>query len=70
MKHTRSNRCVSVRECVSADQLCPLQFKDPLILLLLASAVISILMHQFDDAISITVVSGTCIHILDRTLNR
>ncbi|XP_065813648.1 LOW QUALITY PROTEIN: calcium-transporting ATPase type 2C member 1 [Labrus bergylta] len=32
-----------------------LQFKDPLILLLLASAVISILMHQFDDAISITV---------------
>uniref|UniRef100_A0A665U5S4 Calcium-transporting ATPase n=1 Tax=Echeneis naucrates TaxID=173247 RepID=A0A665U5S4_ECHNA len=31
------------------------QFKDPLILLLLASAVISILMHQFDDAISITV---------------
>uniref|UniRef100_A0A3Q3B9M3 Calcium-transporting ATPase n=1 Tax=Kryptolebias marmoratus TaxID=37003 RepID=A0A3Q3B9M3_KRYMA len=32
-----------------------LQFKDPLILLLLASAVISIIMHQFDDAISITV---------------
>ncbi|XP_068179275.1 calcium-transporting ATPase type 2C member 1 isoform X2 [Antennarius striatus] len=31
------------------------QFRDPLILLLLASAVISILMHQFDDAISITV---------------
>ncbi|XP_055019570.1 calcium-transporting ATPase type 2C member 1 isoform X2 [Boleophthalmus pectinirostris] len=31
------------------------QFKDPLILLLLASAVISILMHQFDDAFSITV---------------
>ncbi|KAJ4919811.1 hypothetical protein JOQ06_029478, partial [Pogonophryne albipinna] len=31
------------------------QFKDPLILLLLASAVISILMRQFDDAISITV---------------
>lgn len=36
--------------------LSSLQFKDPLILLLLASAVISILMHQFDDAISITVV--------------
>uniref|UniRef100_A0A3P8PXI7 Calcium-transporting ATPase n=1 Tax=Astatotilapia calliptera TaxID=8154 RepID=A0A3P8PXI7_ASTCA len=33
------------------------QFKDPLILLLLASAVISIIMHQFDDAISITVVA-------------
>uniref|UniRef100_A0A4W6DML8 Calcium-transporting ATPase n=1 Tax=Lates calcarifer TaxID=8187 RepID=A0A4W6DML8_LATCA len=33
-----------------------LQFKDPLILLLLASAVISVIMHQFDDAISITVV--------------
>ncbi|KAM8827052.1 calcium-transporting ATPase type 2C member 1 isoform 1-T1 [Synchiropus picturatus] len=32
-----------------------LQFKDPLILLLLASAVISVVMHQFDDAISITV---------------
>ncbi|XP_046882877.1 calcium-transporting ATPase type 2C member 1 isoform X2 [Hypomesus transpacificus] len=31
------------------------QFKDPLIMLLLASAVISVLMHQFDDAISITV---------------
>uniref|UniRef100_A0A8P4G0E6 Calcium-transporting ATPase n=1 Tax=Dicentrarchus labrax TaxID=13489 RepID=A0A8P4G0E6_DICLA len=35
------------------------QFKDPLILLLLASAVISVLMHQFDDAISITVVCCT-----------
>uniref|UniRef100_A0A8C3AKP3 P-type Ca(2+) transporter n=1 Tax=Cyclopterus lumpus TaxID=8103 RepID=A0A8C3AKP3_CYCLU len=31
------------------------QFKDPLILLLLASAVISVLMHQFDDAIKINV---------------
>ncbi|XP_021371301.1 calcium-transporting ATPase type 2C member 1-like isoform X1 [Mizuhopecten yessoensis] len=31
------------------------QFNDPLILLLLASAVISIFMKQFDDAISITV---------------
>uniref|UniRef100_A0A1A7YP28 Calcium-transporting ATPase n=1 Tax=Iconisemion striatum TaxID=60296 RepID=A0A1A7YP28_9TELE len=31
------------------------QFKDPLILLLLASAVISVVMHQLDDAISITV---------------
>lgn len=33
-----------------------LQFKNPLIMLLLASAVISVLMHQFDDAVSITVV--------------
>uniref|UniRef100_A0A671M1H2 Calcium-transporting ATPase n=1 Tax=Sinocyclocheilus anshuiensis TaxID=1608454 RepID=A0A671M1H2_9TELE len=33
------------------------QFKDPLILLLLASAVISVLMRQFDDAVSITVVT-------------
>uniref|UniRef100_A0A8B9K3R7 P-type Ca(2+) transporter n=1 Tax=Astyanax mexicanus TaxID=7994 RepID=A0A8B9K3R7_ASTMX len=33
------------------------QFKDPLIMLLLASAVISVLMRQFDDAVSITVVS-------------
>ncbi|XP_037130798.1 calcium-transporting ATPase type 2C member 1 [Syngnathus acus] len=32
-----------------------LQFKDPLILLLLASAIISVVMRQFDDAISITV---------------
>ncbi|RXM35449.1 Calcium-transporting ATPase type 2C member 1 [Acipenser ruthenus] len=31
------------------------QFKNPLILLLLASAVISVLMHQIDDAVSITV---------------
>lgn len=31
-------------------------FKDPLILLLLGSACISVLMGQFDDAISITVV--------------
>jgi Ca2+-transporting ATPase len=30
------------------------QFKDPLILLLLASAVVSIAMKQFDDAVSIT----------------
>ena len=31
------------------------QFKEPMILLLLASALISLLMRQFDDAISITV---------------
>ncbi|CAL1611603.1 unnamed protein product [Knipowitschia caucasica] len=31
------------------------QFKDPLILLLLASALVSVLMHQYDDAFSITV---------------
>ncbi|XP_038066929.1 calcium-transporting ATPase type 2C member 1-like isoform X2 [Patiria miniata] len=31
------------------------QFKDPLILLLLASAVVSIIMGQYDDAVSITV---------------
>ncbi|XP_043922669.1 calcium-transporting ATPase type 2C member 1 [Protopterus annectens] len=31
------------------------QFKNPLILLLLASAVISVIMRQFDDAVSITV---------------
>lgn len=34
----------------------PSQFKDPLILLLLASAVISLCAKQFDDAFSITVV--------------
>lgn len=35
-------------------------FKDPLILLLLGSACISVLMGQFDDAISITMVNKTC----------
>ena len=33
-----------------------LQFKEPLILLLLGSAVISLLMGQYDDALSITIV--------------
>ena len=33
------------------------QFKNPLILLLLGSAFVSICMKQFDDAVSITVVS-------------
>lgn len=33
-----------------------LQFKNPLILLLLASALVSVLMHQFDDAASIAIV--------------
>uniref|UniRef100_A0A670ZTV2 Calcium-transporting ATPase n=1 Tax=Pseudonaja textilis TaxID=8673 RepID=A0A670ZTV2_PSETE len=32
------------------------QFKNPLIMLLLASAVISVIMHQFDDAVSITAI--------------
>lgn len=34
-----------------------LQFKNPLILLLLGSAFVSVCMKQFDDAVSITVVS-------------
>lgn len=34
-----------------------LQFKNPLILLLLASALVSVCMKQFDDAVSITVVN-------------
>uniref|UniRef100_A0A5G2QFD1 Calcium-transporting ATPase n=1 Tax=Sus scrofa TaxID=9823 RepID=A0A5G2QFD1_PIG len=38
------------------------QFKNPLIMLLLASAVISVLMHQFDDAVSIT-VECTYLHL-------
>uniref|UniRef100_A0A8C0GEL2 Calcium-transporting ATPase n=1 Tax=Chelonoidis abingdonii TaxID=106734 RepID=A0A8C0GEL2_CHEAB len=37
------------------------QFKNPLIMLLLASAVISIVMHQFDDAVSF--LSSNCIFI-------
>lgn len=32
-----------------------LQFRNPLIMLLLASALVSVLMRQFDDAVSITV---------------
>ena len=38
------------------------QFKDPLILLLLGSAVVSIIMKQFDDAVSITVVRASVIY--------
>ena len=34
-----------------------MQFRDPLIMLLLASAFVSVCMRQIDDAISITVVS-------------
>ena len=34
------------------------QFKDPLIMMLLASAVISVATQQYDDALSITVVSN------------
>lgn len=34
-----------------------LQFKDPLIMLLLVSALVSVIMKQVDDAVSITVVS-------------
>jgi len=39
------------------DMLYTFQFKNPLILLLLASAFVSVCMKQFDDAVSITVVS-------------
>jgi len=39
-------------------RLFPLQFKDPLIIMLLCSAVISLFMEQFDDAFSITMVTG------------
>lgn len=34
------------------------QFKDPLIMLLLGSAVVSVLLGQYDDAFSITLVRG------------
>lgn len=33
------------------------QFKNPLIMLLLGSAFVSVCMKQFDDAVSITIVS-------------
>ena len=43
------------------------QFKDPLILLLLGSAVLSVLIKQYDDAVSIfmavTIVALSLIHI-------
>lgn len=35
------------------------QFKNPLIQLLLASVIISVVMGQYDDAISISLVSGS-----------
>lgn len=44
-------------------------FKDPLILLLLGSAVISVIMGQIDDAISITVVSPSYFSSPFRQLN-
>jgi len=40
------------------------QFRNPLIMLLLASALVSVAMRQFDDAVSITVVS--CLYKLVR----
>lgn len=43
-------------------------FKDPLILLLLGSACISVIMGQFDDAISITMVSDFLLSLLKRKL--
>lgn len=36
--------------------VCLFQFKNPLILLLLASALVSVFMNQLDDAFSITTV--------------
>ncbi|NXW31754.1 AT2C1 ATPase, partial [Phaetusa simplex] len=42
------------------------QFKNPLIMLLLASAVISVLMHQFDDAVSITVCVVNSVNVFLR----
>uniref|UniRef100_A0A673JNE0 Calcium-transporting ATPase n=1 Tax=Sinocyclocheilus rhinocerous TaxID=307959 RepID=A0A673JNE0_9TELE len=59
--HSENETMVPVLTSKKASELpvnevaCALQFKDPLILLLLASAVISVLMRQFDDAVSITV---------------
>lgn len=41
------------------------QFKNPLIMLLLGSAFVSVCMKQFDDAVSITIVS-----ILVNRINR
>ena len=40
------------------------QFKEPMIVLLLASGLVSICMGQYDDAVSITVVSRNLISLL------
>ena len=37
---------------------CLFQFKEPMIVLLLASGLVSVTMGQYDDAVSITVVSS------------
>ena len=41
------------------------KFKEPMIALLLASAGVSLLTRQYDDAISITLVRATCIRVAD-----
>ena len=48
--------CLRVIQSSNSD-FCLFQFKDPMIMLLLASAFVSVCMKQFDDAVSITVVS-------------
>ncbi len=58
--HCRSCQPVSKVALQDEFEVCHtvmLQFKDPMILLLLASAFVSVIMRQIDDAVSITVVS-------------
>lgn len=45
------------RQFQSLNHLLLHKFKNPLILLLLASALVSVIMQQFDDAASIAIVS-------------
>lgn len=47
-----------------------LQFKNPLILLLLASALVSVCMKQFDDAVSITVVNIKLMNKIDISIEK
>jgi hypothetical protein len=56
-------RCY-VRDSVYCVLFVVFQFRNPLIMLLLASALVSVAMRQFDDAVSITVVS--CLYRLVR----
>ena len=55
--------------CVVKGSCSSLQFKNPLIVLLLISAIISVAMKQFDDAISITLVCFLYNSVYSKTLS-
>lgn len=49
---------VSARQRTQPSLLAVFQFKNPLILLLLSSALVSVLTQEYEDAVSIALVSG------------